>query len=161
MSTAMMPSSSTTPQSTADRLISLSRQQEGGGVSDSLQGIIGDILRALEADGIYQAGPVGLPCSTLSVKTVCSVNLPQMTFVHVVTDMAMLSLLRDLPEEAWLLYIRGQWHLDLSYQAMVAIQETSEAGGLNTGLAEYGYYSFATDNYTHALLPWGPYFNIS
>ena len=166
MNTAM-PSSSTTPQPTeiaAERLISLAKQQESCNMSESLQAIVGDILQALEADGIYQAGPGGLPCSILSTREItgylsmiswrgtCWEGLECMTFVHVVTDMAMLSLLNILPEQTWRLYLNKKLRIALSYLDTVRAEATRGGEELNVVLAENGYHRFALGDYTDAVL---------
>ena len=168
MNTAM-PSASTNPQPTeiaADRLISLAKQQENCNMSDSLQAIVGDILEALEADGIYQAGPAGLPCSILSTRELgrylsivswqgtCWQGL-EYTFVHVVTDMAMLSLLNALPEQSWRLYLNKQLRISLSYLDTVRAEAAGGGEELNVVLAEDGHHRFALGDYTDAVLRFG------
>ena len=172
-----MSNTSTTTQATADRLISLTRQEGVNRMSDSLQGIIGAILQALEADGIYQAERSGLPCSILSAETIgrafrifrhppISMSPPNtsLRYQHVVTDMAMLSLLKDLPEEMWRQYLNKELLLGLSYKYTIRMHvngDNRRSEELNTVLADYGYYPFATDDYTDALPRWELVWEVS
>ena len=151
----MSSSSTTTPQTAADRLISLSQQQQDHKMSQSLQEKLGDLLQALEADGIYEAGPAGLPCSLLSVTTtirpafspLVPEDVPKMTFVHVMTDMDMLTLLQTLPETWWLRYLSGVRRLSLvcSNSQHVRTTEYHKAG------EELG----CIDEYPEMMQGWG------
>ena len=95
-----------------------------------MQAIVGDILRALEADGIYQATPAGLPCSIVFVSALGDwINLsrrrrvnPVITYMHYMTDVAMLSLLQQWPETMWKDYLRRAIRgVCLTHQASVAV----------------------------------------
>ena len=146
-------------------------------MSDSLQGIIGAILQALEADGIYQAERSGLPCSILSAESISRAfqvfRHPPMSIgprntsphhQHVVTDMAMLSLLKRLSEETWRRYLDKELLLGLSYRSTVRMHANGDnrwSEEMNTVLAEYGYYPFATEDYTDALQRWGLVWEVS
>ena len=95
-----------------------------------MQAIVGDILRALEAIGIYQVAPARLPCSIVSVNALGDwgylshsqrVN-PAITYIHVMTDEAMLSLLQQWPEIMWRDYLnRKLSRLSLTEQIAVAV----------------------------------------
>ena len=124
------PSSTTALQATADRLISLTKTHGGDGMSEPMQAIVGDILRALEADGIYQAAPAGFPCSMVTVSALGEWNNlsgiqrvnPIITFVHVITDAALLSLLQKLSQTSWRDYLDGKLRgLCLNEQASVSV----------------------------------------
>ena len=139
-------------------------------MSDWLQANVGDILQALEADEIYQAGPAGLPCSILSAREigryVCKISWLscwqglECTFVHVVTDMALLSLLNALPEQTWRLYLNKQLHISLSYLDMVRANAARDSEELNEVLAEDGHHRFAFGDYTGAVLRSGLFWSI-
>ena len=94
-------------------------------MSSSRRALIEDILQALEANRIYQAGPPGLPCSILFSKTVADRQASShITFEHVVTDETMLSLLQGLSIAEWLEYASGQIRLELTEQAWVQVSAT-------------------------------------
>ena len=95
-----------------------------------MQAIVGDILQALEAKGIYQVAPAGFPCSIVFVNALGDwgylshsqrVN-PAITYIHVMTDEAMLSLLQQWSEKNWRDYLRGRvFGMGLTEQVAVAV----------------------------------------
>lgn len=125
--TTPIASTSTTPQTAVGRLVGLAEQQEGCAVGGSpLQGLTGDILRALEGAGIYRAGPPGLPCSILSAQTIADYETTSLTTIeHVVTDETMVSLLQDLPSDEWKEYLDGQFSLTLTEQYSTEVYATA------------------------------------
>ena len=137
-------------------------------MSQSLQAKIGDILQALEADGIYEAGPAGLPYSLLSIRTtppllfiqsfqttppLAPKDTPKITFVHVLSDMAMLTLLQKLDEVWWLLYLRGELRLRLDWSRTECVPTTlyHKAGEE----LECDCNLFAIDEYPVTMQCWG------
>ena len=132
-------------------------------MADSKLAIIGDILRALEGDGVLQPGPGGLPCSILSAKLVPNLYytplpyVPQKTLVHVVTDVTMLSLLKTLPESLWRSYLRGELRVALTYDTSMehhGAQAIRPGEWMNARLDFFGIFGFATDEYTDSLARW-------
>ena len=132
-------------------------------MAESKLQIIGDILRQLEADGIFEAGPGGLPCSILSAKLIPQFfytpfpSVLQKTLLHVVTDMTMLSLLQDLSELIWRSYLARKVCVVLGYEGSMehhTAQVQRPGEWMNAGLDFFGISGFATDDYTDSLSRW-------
>ena len=134
-------------------------------MSESLQALIGDILRALEDKGIYRAGPPGLSCSICTVQTIADYEtISFITVEHVITDETMLSLLQELSAEEWERYLSGRFTLTLTDKCSVEVDIASLHNPVEEGhrvLTSRRYHGFFPSGQAAGLQCWGLWWQIS